>query len=65
MARIIITVTTLISLMIQFYLTINVEKSIVRALLISFISFRINQSTFRGVILTFDQLTVEQMETSG
>ena len=65
MARIIITVTTLISLMIQFYLTINVEKSIVKVLLISFISFRINQSTFRGVILTFDQLTVEQMETSG
>jgi len=51
--------------MIQFYLTINVEKSIVKVLLISFISFRINQSTFRGVILTFDQLTVEQMETSG
>ena len=65
MARIIITVTTLISLMIQFYLTINVEKSIVKVLLISFISFRINQSTFRGVILTFDQLTVEQLETSG
>ena len=65
MARIIITVTTLISLMIQFYLTINVEKSIVKVLLISFISFRINQSSFRGVILTFDQLTVEQMETSG
>jgi len=64
-ARIIITVTTLISLMIQFYLTINVEKTIVKVLLISFISFRINQSTFRGVILTFDQLTVEQMETSG
>ena len=65
MARIIITVTTLISLMIQFYLTINVEKSIVKVLLISFISFRINQSTFRGVILTCDRLTVEQMETSG
>ena len=47
--------------MIQLYLPINVDNLTV--LLLSFINFRTNQSTFRGVIVTFDQETVEQNGT--
>ena len=61
MAIIIITITAFISLMIQFYLPINVDNLTV--VLLAFINFRTNQSTFRGVIVTFDQETVEQNGT--